>query len=155
MVFYEMGIMEYPAFLNPVQPYMPFVAFLIAAFSALRLAKFNLDERQTTSFIGVPTPANALFWGSLIVGCEDIMSISPYMTLLTIAMVLVCSYLLVVELPLFALKFKHWGWKGNEVKYVFILSSLPLLAIFGIAGIAVVIGWYVILAVISNHYKLT
>ena len=133
----------------------PYVAFVMAAFSAIRLAKFNLDERQTTSFIGVPTPANALFWGSLIVGCEDIMSISPYMTLLTIAMVLVCSYLLVAELPLFALKFKHWGWKGNEVKYVFILSSLPLLAIFGIAGIAVVIGWYVILAVISNHYKLT
>ena len=140
---------------SPFNNLLPYVAFLIAAFSALRLAKFNLDERQTTSFIGVPTPANALFWGSLIVGCEDIMSISPYMTLLTIAMVLVCSYLLVAELPMFALKFKHWGWKGNEVKYVFIISSLPLLAIFGIAGIAVVIGWYVILAVISNHYKLT
>ena len=68
IVFYEMGIMEYPAFLAPVQPYMPFVAFLIAAFSALRLAKFNLDERQAMGFIGLPTPANALFWGALLVG---------------------------------------------------------------------------------------
>ena len=49
--------------LAPLRPWLPYVAFIIAAFSALRLAKFNLDERQTTSFIGVPTPANALFWG--------------------------------------------------------------------------------------------
>ena len=155
MVFEVLYTHDYPAWLQGVSNILPYVAFIMAAFSAIRLAKFNLDERQATSFIGVPTPANALFWGSLIVGCEDVMLLSPYMTLLTIAMLLFCSYLLVAEIPLFALKFKQWGWKGNEVKYVFIISSIPLLAIFGIAGIAVVIGWYVILSVISNHYKLS
>ena len=155
MVFEVLYTHDYPAWLQGVSNILPYVAFIMAAFSAIRLAKFNLDERQATSFIGVPTPANALFWGSLIVGCEDVMLLSPYMTLLTVAMLLFCSYLLVAEIPLFALKFKKWGWKGNEVKYVFIISSIPLLAIFGIAGIAVVIGWYVILSVISNHYKLS
>ena len=155
MVFGVLYTHDYPIWLQGISFLLPYLAFVMAAFSAIRLAKFNLDERQTTSFIGVPTPANALFWGSLIVGCEDTMSLSPYMTLLTIAMVFVCSYLLVAEIPLFALKFKQWGWKGNEVKYVFIISSIPLLVIFGVAGIAVVISWYVILAVISNHYKLT
>ena len=62
MVFSLTGVMEYPAFLEPVGYFIPFFAFVMAAFSALRLAKFNLDERQTTSFIGLPTPANALFW---------------------------------------------------------------------------------------------
>lgn len=59
---------HYPDFLLPVADYMPYSAFLISVFSALRLAKFNIDPRQSMSFIGMPTPANALFWGSLIVG---------------------------------------------------------------------------------------
>lgn len=65
IVFAQLSVMEYPTVLASVEPYIPYCAFLIAAFSALRLAKFNLDTRQTTSFIGMPTPANALFWGSL------------------------------------------------------------------------------------------
>ncbi|MGN0280831.1 MAG: CDP-diacylglycerol--serine O-phosphatidyltransferase [Prevotella sp.] len=154
MTFGILSTNDYPIWLQGISSLLPYLAFIMAAFSAIRLAKFNLDERQATSFIGVPTPANALFWGSLIVGFEDVLSSTPYMTLLIIAMIFVCSYLLIAEIPLFALKFKHWGWKGNEVKYVFIVSSLLLLAIFDVAGIAVVIGWYVILAVISNQYKL-
>ena len=63
IVFSQLFVMEYPGFLEPLRPWLPYAAFIIAAFSALRLAKFNLDERQTTSFIGVPTPANALFSG--------------------------------------------------------------------------------------------
>ena len=118
IVFYEMGIMEYPAFLAPVQPYMPFVAFLIAAFSALRLAKFNLDERQAMGFIGLPTPANALFWGALLVGAGDIIENTTWMVPVVIVMILLSCWLLVSEIPMFALKFKHWGWKGNEVKYL-------------------------------------
>lgn len=62
---------HYPDFLQPLSGIMPYTAFLIAVFSALRLAKFNLDERQTSSFIGMPTPANALFWGSLTVGAHS------------------------------------------------------------------------------------
>lgn len=60
IVFSQLFVMEYPGFLEPLRPWLPYAAFIIAAFSALRLAKFNLDERQTTSFIGVPTPANAV-----------------------------------------------------------------------------------------------
>ena len=122
MVFYEMGIMEYPAFLAPVQPYMPFVAFLIAAFSALRLAKFNLDERQAMGFIGLPTPANALFWGALLVGAGDFIENTTWMVPVVIVMILLSCWLLVSEIPMFALKFKHWGWKGNEVKYLFLIT---------------------------------
>ena len=64
--------------------------------------------------------------------------------------VLISSYLLVAEIPMFALKFKHWGWKGNEVKYIFILSCIPLLLLFGIGAFAVIIAWYVILSVATK-----
>ena len=69
---------NYPDFLQPLSGIMPYTAFLIAVFSALRLAKFNLDERQTSSFIGMPTPANALFWGSLTVGAHSFFGVRPF-----------------------------------------------------------------------------
>ena len=150
MVFYEMGIMEYPAFLAPVQPYMPFVAFLIAAFSALRLAKFNLDERQAMGFIGLPTPANALFWGALLVGAGDFIENITWMVPVVIVMILLSCWLLVSEIPMFALKFKHWGWKGNEVKYLFLITCVPLLIVFGVTAFAIIIAWYVLLSALVN-----
>lgn len=128
-------------------------AFVMAAFSALRLAKFNLDERQTMGFIGLPTPANALFWASLIVGCGDWIQTLPYKPLILLLMMGVSCWLLVSEIPMFALKFKHWGWRGNEIRYAFLLSCLPLLAIFGIAGIAVIVAWYVVLSILTNLTK--
>ena len=150
MVFYEMGIMEYPAFLAPVQPYMPFVAFLIAAFSALRLAKFNLDERQAMGFIGLPTPANALFWGALLVGAGAFIENTTWMIPVVIVMILLSCWLLVSEIPMFALKFKHWGWKGNEVKYLFLITCVPLLIVFGVTAFAIIIAWYVLLSALVN-----
>ena len=150
IVFYEMGIMEYPAFLASVQPYMPFVAFLIAAFSALRLAKFNLDERQAMGFIGLPTPANALFWGALLVGAGDFIENSTWMVPVVIVMILLSCWLLVSEIPMFALKFKHWGWKGNEVKYLFLITCVPLLIVFGVTAFAIIIAWYVLLSALVN-----
>jgi CDP-diacylglycerol--serine O-phosphatidyltransferase len=137
-------------FQGQVMSLLPYLAFVMAAFSALRLAKFNLDERQTTSFIGLPTPANALFWGSLIVGFGAGMTSSAYFIYAILAMVFVSSYLLVAELPLFALKFKQWGWKGNEVKYIFLLTSVAMILVMGIVGLAAVIAWYVILSVATN-----
>ena len=131
-------------------PYVPFIAFVMAAFSALRLAKFNLDERQALGFIGLPTPANALFWGALIVGCAPWLNTVPYMAYIIIVMVLFSCYLLVSEIPMFALKFKHWGWKDNEIKYLFLLTSIVILAIFQIIGIAIVIAWYVVLSLLTN-----
>ena len=130
--------------------YLAYAAFVMAAFSALRLAKFNLDERQALGFIGLPTPANALFWGSLIAGTGAWLSSVPYVCYLLLAGMLLSCYLLVAEIPMFALKFKHWGRKGNEIKYLFILSCIPLLLLLGITGFAAIIAWYIILSVITT-----
>ena len=133
-------------------PFLPFLAFIMAAFSALRLAKFNLDERQVLGFIGLPTPANALFWGALIVGLGDRIATLPYVMYIMLAGILISSYLLVSEIPMFALKFKTWGWKGNEVKYIFLITCIPLLLLLGISGLAAIIAWYVILSVIHDKF---
>ena len=140
------------------QAWVPFLAFIMAAFSALRLAKFNLDERQSLGFIGLPTPANALFWGSLIARLDfqrwfEPYSIPDFWFYIILALLPVSCYLLVAEIPMFALKFKTWGWRGNEVKYIFILSCIPLLVLLGTAGIAAVIAWYIVLSVITNRNK--
>lgn len=140
--------MDYPSFLEPLREYIPFLAFIMAAFSGLRLAKFNLDERQALGFIGLPTPANALFWGSLLVGIGDKLANYPIALFLVLGGILVSSWLLVAEVPMFALKFKQWGWKGNEIKYIFLLSCIPLLSIFGITAFAIIIAWYVVLSVV-------
>ena len=137
--------------------FVPFLAFIIADFSDLRLAKFNLDERQTLGFIGLPTPANALFWGSLIVSlnCQswfEPYQIPEYWLYVVLVLIPVSCYLLVSEIPMFALKFKTWGWKGNEVKYVFLLTCIPLLLLLGVSGLAAIIAWYVILSAVANRY---
>ena len=130
--------------------FVPFLAFVMAAFSALRLAKFNLDERQALGFIGLPTPANALFWGALIVGAGDWISTLPYAPYLILLGTFISCYLLIAEIPMFALKFKHWGWKGNEIKYIFLLSCIPLLLLLRVSGIAFIIAWYILLSIITT-----
>jgi CDP-diacylglycerol--serine O-phosphatidyltransferase len=130
-------------------PFIPFLAFIMAAFSALRLAKFNLDERQALGFIGLPTPANALFWGSLIVGLESYPYFEGMEWVILVGPFISC-WLLVAEIPMFALKFKTWGWKGNEIKYIFLLTCIPLLLLLKVSGLAAIIAWYVILSVINN-----
>ena len=131
-------------------PFIPFLAFIMAAFSALRLAKFNLDERQALGFIGLPTPANALFWGSLVLGLQEYNISFEGMEWAMLAGTFISSYLLIAEIPMFALKFKTWGWKGNEIKYIFILSCIPLLLLLRVSGFAAIIAWYVILSVATN-----
>ena len=128
----------------------PYVAFVMAAFSAIRLAKFNLDERQTTSFIGLPTPANALFWGALLVGARDFIENTSWILPVVVCMILLSCWLLVSEIPMFALKFKHWGWKGNQVKYLFLITCVPLLIVFGVTAFAIIIAWYVLLSALVN-----
>ena len=130
---------------------LPFLAFIMAAFSALRLAKFNLDERQAMGFIGLPTPANALFWGSLVVGMGDSIASLPYIEYFLLVGVFISSWLLVAEIPMFALKFKTWGWKGNEIKYIFLITCVPLLLFLGVSGLAAIIAWYVILSVVNSR----
>ena len=131
-------------------PIIPFLAFVMAAFSALRLAKFNLDERQALGFIGLPTPANALFWGALILGLQEHEVVFDGLEWIIWAGIFLSCYLLIAEIPMFALKFKHWGWKGNEIKYIFVVSCIPLLLFLGVSGFAAIIAWYVVLSVISN-----
>ena len=131
ILFSELSVLEYPAFLEPLRNYLPYAAFLVSAFSALRLAKFNLDERQATSFIGLPTPANALFWASLIVCNPSWLESSAYSVFIVLLLLGLSCALLVSELPMFALKFKHWGWKGNEVKYSCAALSVACLAFLG------------------------
>ena len=121
--------------------YIAFSAFLIAAFSALRLAKFNIDTRQTTSFIGLPTPANALFWGSLIVGQGPWLENNPLSMYLILAMIVVSCGLLVCELPMFSLKFKHLRWKDNHIKLYFTFYSAVMLVLFGWIN-----AWWLIIA---------
>lgn len=143
------------SFLSPLttqlSPYIPYLAFVMAAFSALRLAKFNLDERQALGFIGLPTPANALFWGSLIVGAGQYIAPLPYTPYIILIGTFVSCFLLISEIPMFALKFKSWGWKGNEVKYIFLLTCIPLLLFFGISGLSVIIAWYVVLSILTKR----
>jgi len=135
---------------------LPYLAFVMAAFSALRLAKFNLDERQAMGFIGLPTPANALFWGALIVGFnEKLQAAPPYVSLIILAGVFISCWLLICEVPMFALKFKHWGWKGNEVRYLFLLTCVPLLLIFDITGIALIIVLYILLSLLTCKKSVT
>ncbi len=153
MVFTLLSTLDVPGVLRPVAWIVPYLAFLIAAFSALRLAKFNLDERQTTSFIGLPTPANALFWASLIVGGENFLASSPVATVGIVALALLSCWLLVAELPMFSFKFKHWGWRGNEVRYVFLVVSILLLAVFRLAGFAAIVALYVAYAVFGKLFN--
>ena len=151
MIYSLLPILDKTGWNDTLAALVPYVAFVMAAFSAIRLAKFNLDERQTTSFIGLPTPANALFWGALIVGGEEMLAEQSNVILLLVALVFLSSWLLVAEIPMFALKFKHWGWHENKIKYVFIVSCLPILLIFRISGISVIIAWYIFLSIITSR----
>lgn len=151
MLFTELSVMTYPTLMEPLRAYVPYIAFLMAAFSALRLAKFNLDERQRMGFIGLPTPANALFWGGLIVGGSQFLESKAWTSWMLIGLLLLSCWLLVAEIPMFALKFKHWRWEGNKVRYLFVLTCIPLLLIFGIAAFAIIVAWYVVLSIVVNH----
>lgn len=144
-LFFEV---EYPEWMLPLRGVMPYTAFIMAAFSALRLAKFNLDTRQTSSFIGVPTPANALFWGSLVVGQHAFLTSYLFNAAFLFLFMLAASFLLVAEIPLFALKFKNLSWADNKVKYIFLLGCLPCFCL-GASCFAAIIVWYIALSVVQ------
>jgi len=133
-------------------PYwVAFSGFIIPVFSALRLAKFNIDERQTSSFIGLPTPANALFWVGLGYSFSEILIANPWYILV---FTLIFSGLLVAELPMFSLKFKSLKWKDNQVQYIFLSVSVLLIAVFQVNALALIIGWYILLSVVVAMFKL-
>ena len=146
IIFYLFHEVHYPEILMPIKDVLPYTAFLMAAFSALRLAKFNLDERQHQQFIGLPTPANALFWGSLVLGEHAfLVSLKFNAVFLFLFMLLFCM-LLVCEVPMLALKFKNFSWQDNKEKYVFLIGCLPLL-LLGTSALAAIIVWYVAVSI--------
>lgn len=125
--------------------YLPYVAFSIAIFSALRLAIFNIDETQSDSFKGLPTPANALFVTALPLLTGNI-AIALYEPWILCTIVVISSYLLVSGIPLFALKFKNFSWKDNKIRFTFLALSVLLLAVLKFAAIPVIILLYVALS---------
>ena len=149
MVFSLFKEVHYPEMLMGIKDFMPYTAFLIAVFSALRLAKFNIDTRQTSSFIGLPVPANALFWGALIAGTHDVLISDFFNAIYLFILVVLFSYLLISEIPMFSLKFKNLTWKDNKVSFIFLLVCIPLLVFFGVSGFAAVIAWYIFLSVVT------
>jgi CDP-diacylglycerol--serine O-phosphatidyltransferase len=134
---------------NTENSYLPYTAFLIGIFSALRLAKFNIDLRQSDRFIGVPTPANALFISTLPFLSEKFPFFENLLSNPTVlvALGLVMSYLLIAELPLVALKFKDFSFSKNIFRYLVVASALISLILFGIAGIPFAIILYIALSI--------
>lgn len=137
--------------------FIPFIGLIIPLASAYRLANFNIDERQTNSFIGLPTPAMAIFVLSLplILFYSDkqffIDLIHNKYVLITIT--LLGSYLLNAEIPLFSLKFKNYSFADNKIKYAFILLTILLLIVLKTVAIPLIIALYVLISVIDNISK--
>lgn len=134
---------------------LPYVGFIITLASCYRLAKFNIDERQTDSFIGLPTPANALFIMSLPVilnqtGGEGMVFELLSNPFILVGISLLSAYLLNAEIPLFSLKVKYFNWKNNKIQFIFLIVSVLLLSFFQYFAIPVIILFYVILSVINN-----
>lgn len=132
-----------------------FFGFLITLFSAIRLAKFNIDTRQTESFIGLNTPANTFFIASLpiILNLDSVNESFKHVILnptFLILLTIISSFLLVAPLPFFALKFKNLSWTDNKVRFIFIILSLLLLIVFQFVGVPLIIILYIILSVINN-----
>lgn len=135
-----------------------FLGFLVTIFSAIRLAKFNIDTRQSDSFIGLPTPANAIFIASIPIlfdsdSFNEILQQIVLNLYFLIPLSLVSSFLLIAPLPLFALKFKNFSWTDNKIRYLFLLFSLVLLIVFKFVGIPLIIILYILLSIINNLFS--
>jgi len=132
--------------------WVAFAGFIIPVFSALRLAKFNIDDRQTTSFIGLPVPANAIFWVGLGYSFSEILIANSW---LIFVLIVIFSGLLVSEIPMFSLKFKSIKWKVNQLQYIFLLVCIALLLVFQMNAFAPIILWYIILSIITSFFTKT
>lgn len=152
----------YTPFFHGWNKWMPFCALFIPFMSMFRLAKFNIDERQTTGFIGLPTPANSLFFASFALfiwagfgenNWETLWSMVLIKDQVLIALILIFSILLVANVPMFSLKFADFGWANNKIRYIFLLICLALLVKLRIWAIPLIILLYIILSLINNKLK--
>ncbi len=132
--------------------FIPYTAFSLAVFSALRLAKFNIDENQKDTFIGLPTPANALAITSLVY-LKGPWNIFISNDLFLVIITFTFSFLLVAPWELFALKFKTFAWKDNKMRFTFIGISVLLLAVWQAAALPFVILLYVLLSLLTRWVR--
>lgn len=131
-------------------PYLPYLGFIITVFSALRLAKFNIDTRQTEDFIGLNTPMNTLFIVSLPFIQKDYPGIIGSAPLL-VGLIVLLSWLLVSEIKIFSLKFNSTSWAQNKIKYIFLILSVLLVAVLKFAAVPLILVLYIGLSVI--HFR--
>lgn len=137
--------------LGDLNLFVPYLAFVIPVFSGLRLAKFNVDERQTSSFLGLPVPAHALFWASIGYSVQPLVGQYPALfTAVSLAVALLTSLLLVSEVPMFSLKIKSLAWKGNELRYILAVCAILFVVVWGFLGLAGTILLYIILSLIKR-----
>jgi CDP-diacylglycerol--serine O-phosphatidyltransferase len=133
---------------------LPFFGFLITLASAYRLAKFNIDENQVSSFIGLPTPANALFILSLplilFYQGNDFLNEVLLNKWFLIGLTLLSSFLLNSKIELFALKFKNYSFKDNALRYIFIVVSLALLMTIQFLAVPAIIAFYILSSAVNN-----
>lgn len=131
--------------------YIPYMALVIPVFSGLRLAKFNIDTRQTTSFIGLPVPAHALFWASAGYAVLPVIPAHAGLFIgVSIGLSILTSLLLVSEIPMFSLKVKSLAWKGNELRYILIACAIVFVALWGFLGLAGTILLYIVLSIFNR-----
>lgn len=163
ILFHIIGMLsaynDYPELLE----WLCYTAFLIPAFSAYRLAKFNLDTRQSHSFLGLPVPSNALIWVGLALSLYNVYAIPAFLTSLLfpcilVAVSLVTDILMVSELPMFSLKFnfKDLSWKTNCVQYIFLIGCAAIIALTRQwYAISLIILWYILLSLLTQRKNKT
>ncbi|MGL4363978.1 MAG: CDP-diacylglycerol--serine O-phosphatidyltransferase [Bacteroidales bacterium] len=154
MIFYALSTDEY---LNREgSSWLATFSIFLVLFSALRLAKFNIDDRQNESFLGLPTPANALFFGSIAFLKKDFSILfSNFTPYIIVGAIFVFSYLLISELPMFSLKIKEFSVKKYYLQLLLLLISLLLIIGLKISAIPIVIGIYIIFSLIAMKSKKT
>ena len=138
---------------SSANPLIPYAGLIIAVLSALRLAKFNVDIRQSEQFIGLPTPANALLISALpFIVYEPDFRVTEVIPLpyLLLAVSGIFSVLLVTEIKLMALKFQGFDWETNKMKYIFLLLALVLLVLLKIKAIPLIVTSYIVFSIINN-----
>ena len=124
--------------------YLAYIALLIPVAGGIRLVKFNVDDRQTSSFIGLPIPANALFWiGVCFADTRD------WHPVIILALIVLFSYLMVSNLPMFSLKASNLSWSNNKLRYILVITSLGLVIWLGLTGLAGAIIAYILLSLIA------
>ena len=131
--------------------FLPYLVFVIPAFSAFRLAKFNHDERQHTEFRGLATPANAMFIGFLHFSAQRIDVLNNFWLVLCLS--LVFAVLLVTDLPMFSLKFKNLHFKENMIRYIFLAIAVVLFVIFRFGAFPIIILAYILTSLVSLPFK--